>query len=93
MTIIEETGKEPTCPVCGSPDYGDCGHLVADLDRSFCECQGGELYEKMAEFLNLVEGAFLSHLTENTLILENGSWMSFGKRQMKALTLMKNMSH
>ena len=55
MTIIEETGKEPTCPVCGSPDYGDCGHLVADLDRSFCECQGGELYEKMAEFLNLVE--------------------------------------
>lgn len=73
MTIIEETGKEPTCPVCGSPDYGDCGHLVADLDRSFCECQGGELYEKMAEFLSLVEGAFLSHLTENT-VPNSGKW-------------------
>jgi hypothetical protein len=67
MTIIENTGKKPTCPVCKSSDYWDCGHLVADLDRTFHECQGGELYERIAEFSELVENAFLAHLTEKTV--------------------------
>ena len=73
MTIIEETGEEPTCPICRSPEYGNCGHLVADLDRSFGECQGGALYEKLAEFSGLVEDAFLSHLIAHT-IPKAGRW-------------------
>jgi hypothetical protein len=73
MTIIEETGEGPTCPICESPEYGDCGHLVADLDLSFGECQGGALYEKMAEFSSLIEDAFLLHLNTNT-VPNSGKW-------------------
>lgn len=73
MEIIEETGQQPTCPVCQSSDYWDCGHLVASFDRSFCECQGGELYKRMPEFSNLVENAFLSHLTKKA-VPSVGEW-------------------
>jgi hypothetical protein len=66
MTIIESSGQEPNCPVCKSPQYGDCGHLVADLDRTFYECLGGALYEQIAEFSELVETAFQAHMSANT---------------------------
>ena len=55
MTINEDTGEEISCNICGATEYWDCGHLVASLDRSFCECQGGELYDRIPSFFALGE--------------------------------------
>ena len=66
MTINEDTGEEVACPICGALEYWDCGHLVASLDRSFCECQGGELYDRMSEFSSILESAFLPHLKQGS---------------------------
>ena len=61
MTINEDTGEDVTCPLCQSPEYWECGHLVASLDRTFCECDGGELFDREHEFREVVEMAFRAH--------------------------------
>lgn len=62
MTIDEDTGEDVVCPICGAAEYWDCGHLVGSFDRSFCECQGGAIYDRQGEFSSIIEGVFLSHL-------------------------------
>ena len=66
MTIDENTGEDIVCPICDSAEYGDCGHLVAIFDKTFCECHGGAFYDRQSDFSNIIEGAFL-------LYLQNGS--------------------
>ncbi|KKM90197.1 hypothetical protein LCGC14_1241090 [marine sediment metagenome] len=68
MTIIENTGRGPACPICNSTEYGSCGHLVADFDRTYGECLGGEIYDRQAEFSDLAERAFLMHLNQKTVL-------------------------
>jgi hypothetical protein len=62
MTIDEDTGEEVVCPICTAAEYWDCGHLVGSFDRSFCECQGGAIYNRVGRFSSIIETAFLSHL-------------------------------
>ncbi|MHA7828916.1 MAG: hypothetical protein ACX93P_15295, partial [Roseovarius sp.] len=62
MTINADTGEDVVCPICNAAEYWDCGHLVASVDRSFGECQGGALCDRETEFSSLVENAFLPHL-------------------------------
>jgi len=50
--IDEETGEEPSCIYCGS--RGDCPHLVAVIDRTFAECNGGALYESIGRLRKIV---------------------------------------
>lgn len=78
VTINEDTGEEVVCPICNAADYWACGHLVASLDRSFCECQGGALLDREAELSSRIEDAFLPHL-------ENGSQPSFGYSSLEEL--------
>jgi hypothetical protein len=66
MTINEDTGEDVLCPICESPEFGECGHLVADFDRTYCECNGGEIFERQNEFIAIVEQAFLPHLQAGT---------------------------
>jgi hypothetical protein len=53
----EDTGEEPRCVICGSLD--DCEHLVACIDRTFGECEGGALYYRDGEFWSKIEMAFI----------------------------------
>lgn len=62
MTIDEDTGESVVCPLCNATEYWNCGHLVASLDRSFCECDGGAIYSRQQELSAIIEGAFLSHM-------------------------------
>lgn len=66
MTIDEDTGERVVCPICDNPEYWECGHLVANFDLTFCECNGGEIYDLMRNFRNLIEGAVLRHLQEGS---------------------------
>ncbi|WP_148043673.1 hypothetical protein [Paracoccus methylarcula] len=66
MTVNPDTGEEPICPLCGAEHYGDCGHLVADIDNTFGECLGGELYDRDGEFYDLINHDFLHHLSSKT---------------------------
>lgn len=66
MTINEDTGEDVTCPLCKAPEYWECGHLVAGLDRSFCECFGGALFDREPEFRETVEEFFRAHLKAGT---------------------------
>jgi hypothetical protein len=55
--IDEETGQESTCMFCNSSD--DCPHLVAVIDRTFAECNGGELYKAIAAIRELLSETLL----------------------------------
>ncbi|MBT4966313.1 MAG: hypothetical protein HOM79_08835 [Alphaproteobacteria bacterium] len=58
--IIEETGETPTCPICGADE--ECGHHLADIDRTFLECLGGVFREKEQEFKDVIEEKFISKI-------------------------------
>ena len=66
MTIREDTGEDVLCPICATSEYWECGHLVAGFDKTFCECFGGEIFDRQHEFKVLVEEAFLPHLRAGT---------------------------
>lgn len=70
MTINEDTGEEPVCPVCDAADYWSCGHLVASIARSFWECRGGAFQDHESRVSTVTEAAFLSHI-------QNGSEPQF----------------
>lgn len=59
----EDTNESPVCTVCGAEEFGDCGHLVADLDITFSECEGGALYEKLFDFTAALKTAFAANLS------------------------------
>ncbi|MGG7643914.1 hypothetical protein ACQ5SP_03780 [Rhodovulum sp. YNF3179] len=65
MTIDEETGRDVVCPICNSPEYWECGHLVASLDRSFLDCYGGALFDRYGEVSSRIEEAFVRRISEN----------------------------
>lgn len=58
--IDENTGEEPKCLICGSPE--DCSHLVADIDRTFGECNGGALFDMEQKFRLEIATKFLKLL-------------------------------
>jgi hypothetical protein len=62
MTINEDTGEDVVCPICGVPEYWECGHLVASIDRTFCECQAGALFDQAGKFSSLIESTFIRFL-------------------------------
>jgi hypothetical protein len=64
--IYENTGEDVTCLLCETPEFWECGHLVAGLDRHFCECVGGELFDREHEFKEIIERGFLPSLKAGT---------------------------
>lgn len=62
MPIYEESGREVVCPICRDEFYHDCGHLVGDFDRTYCEYLGGSVVDHVEVFSSQIETAFLSHL-------------------------------
>ena len=62
MLRDEDTGREILCPFCGSPD--DCDHLLALIDQTFSECDGGYAFERYHEFRTRIEAAFIRSLRE-----------------------------
>jgi hypothetical protein len=59
LMFNEDTEEDILCPVCDAPEYWECGHLVADIDRTFAECKGGVLFNQMGMFSNVIKEAFL----------------------------------
>ena len=61
----EDTNESPVCTVCGTEEFGDCGHLVADLDITFSECEGGALYERLFDFTTALEIVFAANRSQD----------------------------
>jgi hypothetical protein len=68
--IIEETGEEPVCPICGADE--ECAHQLANIDRTFLECWGGVFCEREHRFRGLIEEKFISKIESGEL----PSWSS-----------------
>ena len=62
--IDEDTGEEPKCVFCHAVD--ECEHLVACIDRTFCECGGGAMHDRDWEFRSYVEDVFLTQLKSDS---------------------------
>ena len=58
--IDEDTGEEPQCVICNSSEA--CEHLLACIDRTFGEIEGGALYDRRDAFRSAIEGVFLEVL-------------------------------
>lgn len=67
MTFNEDTGEDAVCHICGAQQYSECGHLVADFDRTFLELLGGELFDRDDEFKSLIEEVFIPHVKAGTI--------------------------
>ncbi len=52
----EATIEDVCCPTCGSGD--ECPHLLAVIDRTFNEVQGGYCFDRDHEFQDAIEGTF-----------------------------------
>jgi hypothetical protein len=61
---VEDTGEEPKCVICGSPE--ECEHLVADIDHTFLESWGGAFHDREYEFRSEIETVFLKLLKSGT---------------------------
>ena len=59
--VDEKTGQEPSCIFCDSKD--DCPHLVAFIDRTFAECNGGALYEALDNLREILSDKILATLS------------------------------
>ena len=58
--VDEESGQEPSCMFCDSKD--DCPHLVAAIDRTFAQCNGGALYDALGNLREVLSDKFLATL-------------------------------
>lgn len=69
MSYDENTGKEPSCPICGLPEeeWQECKHLVAVIDLTFGDCYGGELFDRDGEFRQTIENSLLAHLGKGSI--------------------------
>ncbi|MDC1213879.1 hypothetical protein N8000_05330 [Rhodospirillales bacterium] len=67
----EDTGEDVVCLVCGADD--DCGHIVADIDRTFSRCSGGEFLERDREFRELIKTAFMERAANK----EHTAWSEY----------------
>jgi hypothetical protein len=65
----EDTDQEPTCSICGTSEYLDCGHLVANIDKTFRECLDGAMYDRDWEFRSLIEDTFESASQRERLLV------------------------
>tara|TARA_Y100001968_G_scaffold245982_1_gene230157 strand:+ start:1101 stop:1580 length:480 start_codon:yes stop_codon:yes gene_type:complete len=71
MVVNEDTGEEAKCVICGSVEI--CEHCVACIDRTFLECEGGEMFDRHYEFSSAIEDAFKTALkSELEINWENG---------------------
>lgn len=61
---IEDSDEEVRCVICGSDE--PCRHIVADIDRTYCEVHHGALYERDDEFRSKIEDDFLRHIKAGT---------------------------
>ena len=57
---VEDTDEAPKCVICGSTE--ECTHLVADIDRTFLECNSGEFTDREHDFRSEIEDVFLDAL-------------------------------
>ena len=57
---VEDSDEAPKCVICGSEE--PCQHLVANIDRSFLDCYGGEFCERENEFRDQVEQTLIAHV-------------------------------
>lgn len=62
MFIDEDTGESVVCPICYDDDFWNCGDLVAVFDRNRCQCRGGAVYGRLADFSSAIKGIFSYHL-------------------------------
>lgn len=72
MIEDEDTGEAAKCVICGSEEYWECGHLVAEFDLSFNQCNGGSFCNRAEEFAELIESAFIE-------FIKKGIEPNFGK--------------
>lgn len=54
----ENTNEPIICPICSTDDYNECTHLVASIDLTFSEVEGGAFYDRHDDFVTLIEPAF-----------------------------------
>ena len=73
---VEDTDEEPKCVICGSSD--DCGHMVACIDHTYLDCDGGALYERTWDFRSEIETAFLDALKSG----QEKNWQNSDLEQM-----------
>ena len=45
MAQYDDDANDAACLICDSPEWWDCGHLIASIDQDYAECQGGVLYD------------------------------------------------
>lgn len=64
MIINEDTGEAPECPFCGQQlgEEGDCTHVLAEIDQTFGECEGGALYGSVWGFQQGISAAMFEWL-------------------------------
>ena len=62
--LVEDTGEEPKCLICGSLE--ECEHLVASIDHTFSEIYGSALEDRDSDFRSEIEGVFLKQLKTGT---------------------------
>ena len=51
----EDAIEGAICPICGAVEFWECGHLIADIDITFCEVNSGELLSDQHKFAHLME--------------------------------------
>jgi hypothetical protein len=73
--INENTGEAPKCPICSASKFWECGHLIADIDATFCEMHSGCLTSRESEFMRLME-------TRLQAELEDGRAMNFSDERL-----------
>jgi len=65
MTDDEIHTADIECPICGSTD--SCPHLLATIDRSYCSCDGGYIYDHYSQYEKLIEAKFLQLLKDESI--------------------------
>ncbi|MFM9816921.1 UNVERIFIED_CONTAM: hypothetical protein K0B97_03125 [Spiribacter pallidus] len=73
--INENTGEDPKCPICNASEFWECGHLIADIDVTFCEMHSGILKSRARAFQDIMERRL-------TLELEGAQAIDFSDEQL-----------
>lgn len=62
----DESGDndEIACPECGADTSEDCPHILAVIDVTFGQCEGGAAYELWDKYTSRVTEVFQKHLAD-----------------------------
>jgi hypothetical protein len=63
--VNEDTDEQPSCPICYSADFGQCGHLIADIDTTFSEVNSGLISAALEDFQRIVNERLRAEINEN----------------------------